>query len=185
MFRFFVSVLIISKVYSFPDGAPLEHCGDMLPGHHAQPIEGYSPFSISVTQNQDKTLNVTIVSEEDYHFKGFLMEARLDLDREEAIGSWDTNVMKTKTINCFGLSNVTEFNQLFHLIYFNFIYFKLYYFQSAVTHHLKHDKRHLGHDHDQKYDHYDSSKHKKFFNPSFTWTPPQGSEFYDKPINFM
>ncbi len=99
---------LIAWVHSFPDGAPLEHCGDMLPGHHALPIASKSPFSIVVLPNEDKSLNVTIVSAEADHFKGFLIEARLSLEREEAVGTWETDVEQTKTLGCFGLENVTN-----------------------------------------------------------------------------
>ena len=46
-----IIILVISLVQSFPDGAPLEQCGAMFPGHGVIPIESESPFSIFVEPN--------------------------------------------------------------------------------------------------------------------------------------
>ena len=50
-------LLIVSYVYSFPDGAPLNTCGSMMPGHHAMPIETAAPFKILVSPNPERSLN--------------------------------------------------------------------------------------------------------------------------------
>ena len=53
-------------------------------------------------------LIVTITSEEGQHFKGFLLEARTNYDKEEAIGVWETRVKNTKTLDCFDNEDVTK-----------------------------------------------------------------------------
>ena len=50
--------VLFGYVYSFPGGAPLKHCGDMLPGHHAMPIDTESPFSISALQQNEKVKGI-------------------------------------------------------------------------------------------------------------------------------
>lgn len=162
---------LIFSVCSFPGGAPLKHCGDMLPGHHAMPIDTESPFSLSASLDDDR-VKVTIVSKEDYHFKGFLLEARTNLNEEEAIGVWETRVSNTKTIDCFDSED------------------------SAVTHHIDDDdhdsNEHHGKHHEHDDDHEDKHEqewddqfthHKHFRNVTFTWWPPV--DFEQKNINFV
>jgi len=118
---------LVSHVFSFPGGAPLKHCGDMLPGHHAMPIDSTSPFSLSAKLDEER-VKVTIVSESGHHFKGFLLEARTDANKEEAIGAWETKVTNTKTLDCFDSED------------------------SAVTHHID-DDDHDDHDDDREHHH--------------------------------
>lgn len=56
---------------------------------------------------------VTIKPDEEIHFKGFLIEAKIDLDNEEAIGTWKTDNKHTKTIDCF---EITDVNILLELL---------------------------------------------------------------------
>ena len=60
----FVQILIIatslqfSLVHSYPGGAPLEVCGNMIPQHNPfLPMKLKSDFSIKVNPNEDKSLN--------------------------------------------------------------------------------------------------------------------------------
>lgn len=156
-------LLLVNFVYSFPNGAPLSQCGNMMPGHHSMPIQTPSPFSIRVTADQARSLSVTIVSENPLHFKGFLIEARTDAQKYEAIGTWMTNVRKTKTINCFGRSH------------------------SAVTHNLHDDDESEEDDDDDDDDdhknHHHKRHHKHFENITFTWYPPR--EFDEKRVYFI
>lgn len=35
----------------FPDGAPVKHCGDMMPGHGVAPLSDPAPFEITYMPN--------------------------------------------------------------------------------------------------------------------------------------
>ena len=103
--------------YSFPTGAPLRHCGDMTPGHKVEPLDDKPPFQILIEQsNNSSSLNIRIKADDEYHFKGFLIEARTNLNTEEAIGIWSTSGRHTKLLDCFNKS------------------------RSAVTHYFRDDK---------------------------------------------
>ena len=45
---FVVVACLLSHVYSFPSGAPLDRCGSMMPGHGVDPLNEQSPFYITV-----------------------------------------------------------------------------------------------------------------------------------------
>lgn len=152
-------LVLATFVHSFPGGAPLSHCGDMMPGHHSMPIQTASPFSIKITPCESRSLKVTIVSEKPLHFKGFLIEARTDLEKHEAIGSWRTTRRRTKTIDCFGLT------------------------QSAVTHNLHDDSDDDEEDDEDDDDDEEHHHHKHFENISFTWYPP--TDFDGKTVYFV
>lgn len=94
----------------YPSGAPLDRCGDMMPKHNVAPINEPPPYEISVSRAHHETalkkLFVNIHSkDESIHFKGFLLEARGKWDGQ-SIGEWTTDVKHTKTLDCFGKSNV-------------------------------------------------------------------------------
>ena len=92
-------------VESFPTGAPIKHCGDMLPGHHVEPFTDKAPFNLIVNPIDETNLNVRIQSDYGVHFKGFLLEARSDLNAQEALGEWSTQEPHTKLLDCFNESN--------------------------------------------------------------------------------
>jgi len=147
-----LAVLVLFQCsYSFPSGAPVQHCQDMIPGHNAEPLRETSPFKIKYSlENRHKPTTslyyVTIYSDvsktnddRNSTFKGFLLEARETWDGK-TIGKWSTDVSHTKTIDCFDDP------------------------QTAVTHHYDDDSG----DSDGELD---TKKH--FSQVTFTWRPPQ------------
>jgi len=106
---------LVTQCSAYPSGAPLDQCKLMMPQHGAEPQRGEPPFEIKVKPIDSHHYNVTIIPMDQGHFKGFLLEARGRWDGK-TIGTWETSVHKTKTIDCF---NFTD---------------------SAVTHHLGDDK---------------------------------------------
>lgn len=99
---FIVIALITVYSHSFPTGAPLRHCGDMTPGHNVEPLDDEPPFQILIEKsNISSSLNIRIKADDEYHFKGFLIEARTNLNTQEAIGTWSTSERHTKLLDCF------------------------------------------------------------------------------------
>lgn len=92
-------------VKSFPSGAPVKHCGDMTPGHNVEPLSDPAPFYLAVTPVDSSNLNVQILANSNVHFKGFLLEARSNVNALEALGMWTTQKRHTKLLDCFNLPN--------------------------------------------------------------------------------
>jgi hypothetical protein len=107
--RLVTFLLLATVARCYPSGAPLEQCGNMLPGHGVDPITDTPPFVITYKPaDKSNALLVTIASESNStKFKGFLLEARGKWDGK-SIGQWETNVPHTKTLDCFGNSKVTR-----------------------------------------------------------------------------
>lgn len=101
----FICFTSSSNVYLYPTGAPVRHCGDMTPGHNVEPLDDLPPFKIIVEPADSSNLIVRIQADEDVHFKGFLIEARSNLNNLEAIGKWQTSERHTKLLDCFNITN--------------------------------------------------------------------------------
>lgn len=128
--KYLLFAVILINLYSreyhfYPDGAPLNRCGDMMPQHGVGPKDGPAPFEISVSRayHEEKMSNklnkqyyVNIhVKDEESRFKGFLIEARGRWDGE-SLGVWNNQDVKhTKLIDCFNRPQVTRNFEFFLL----------------------------------------------------------------------
>lgn len=110
-----IIISLTASIYAFPTGAPLKHCGDMMPGHDVEPMDDVAPFHITV-QPGESNLKIKLTADDQTHFKGFLIEARSSLESNEAIGVWTTSDRHTKLLDCFNKTS------------------------SAVTHYFRDDK---------------------------------------------
>lgn len=151
--KYILFLAVLVNLYSveyhfYPDGAPLDRCGDMIPGHHVAPIDGPAPYEISVARafheeaksgsRQFKKFYVNIhAKDESTRFKGFLLEARARWDGQ-SFGAWNTDVKHTKAINCFNRP------------------------QTAMTHHYDDDLQ--------------RAQSSGFSNVTFLWTAPNSQK---------
>jgi hypothetical protein len=101
-----VSLFVIT--YAYPNGAPLRACGSMIPMHKGSPSSN-SPFYIKADRNPDLSFNVTITSDSQDEFKGYLCQAREDFQNEDTVfGQWNLyDDSLTKTLDCFDKSRVS------------------------------------------------------------------------------
>lgn len=90
-------------VRAFSKGAPETSCASMLPGHGVPPQQTPSPFAVTMVPWEDlvkgrRFVNVTLTSDKDIEFAGFLLQARPE-SGGNALGSFvvDTAVSKTHT----------------------------------------------------------------------------------------
>lgn len=47
----FLALILCNYVYLFPNGAPLQQCDKMMPGHGAAPLDQQSPYQIFYLPN--------------------------------------------------------------------------------------------------------------------------------------
>ncbi|CAF1069003.1 unnamed protein product, partial [Brachionus calyciflorus] len=67
------------------------------------PLDGPAPFEITYRPNNSTNGFLVTIDSPDYvKFKGFLIEARGKWDGK-SIGTWQTRIPNTKTIDCFDL----------------------------------------------------------------------------------
>lgn len=97
-----ISLFSGSFVYSYPGGAPEQACETLLPEHMSEPPqEEPSPYIIEVDNNNvngGDVLKITITStDETIDFKGFIIQAREQIDTYKTIGefNFDTNLGKS------------------------------------------------------------------------------------------
>merc|ERR1712106_88308 len=74
-----------SAVHGYSGGAPVSRCETMMPGHYGtQPRDpDTSPFNITVASAEiliSESLNVSLRSEQEEYFKGFILKAVTILD---------------------------------------------------------------------------------------------------------
>lgn len=110
-----ILVTLFMITYAYPNGAPLRACGSMIPSHKGSPSSD-SPFYIKVDRNQDSSFNVTITSDSQDEFKGYLCQARADFQNEDTVfGKWDLyGDSLTKTIDCFDKSRVSQSKKYYY-----------------------------------------------------------------------
>ncbi|RNA18669.1 defense 3 [Brachionus plicatilis] len=101
----FFALNLCNYVYLYPNGAPLQQCDKMMPGHGATPLDDQPPYQIIyLPNNSSGGFDVSIISPDMTRFKGFLIQARGRWDGK-AIGKWQTRVPNSKAIDCFGFSD--------------------------------------------------------------------------------
>ncbi|XP_059484956.1 putative ferric-chelate reductase 1 homolog [Neocloeon triangulifer] len=103
------AVLLKSEVRAFSKGAPDSACISMIPGHNVDPQDSPSPYTVELApiknDNGRRLVNVTIVSQGNADFAGFIIQARPD-GGNNALGSFEVRPELGKTHTCgSGLKN--------------------------------------------------------------------------------
>lgn len=99
-----VFIVLFRSSWSSPNGAPESQCQTMTPGHGVAPQETPSPFVVlpeATIVGQGQMLQMMLLPSVSTHtdFKGFMIQARTDLDKIVGQFDVDKNVLAI-ALNC-------------------------------------------------------------------------------------
>ncbi|KAG7314932.1 hypothetical protein KOW79_022235 [Hemibagrus wyckioides] len=92
---------ILSTVAGYPNGAPVDRCGNMTPGHNVLPQTSSSPYTIMISNNTFRPNEPIRVMIEGPVYLGVLLQARSS-SGTDAIGTWGIPPPNTKYLACSG-----------------------------------------------------------------------------------
>lgn len=91
MRNFLLFVALARSCFSYPSGAPLTTCESLTPIHNVSSQESDFPYNLKVSSSEVKggeSVLVELQAEGDLTFKGFLIQARSEVENWEILGEF-------------------------------------------------------------------------------------------------